>query len=204
MFRVKYFSIKIMFANTGLMANSRSTHSHPLYQSSVIQSFQNIKNKCSHYLQEICSPHWDGASCFPPSLANTLVTIPCMSSYNAKRYNTNCKHSLILATSKDFCSILLFSCKLWLNWNNKTFCCDSGENVTSKREERMNVWCIIFQIMLRGSVMEEECGMIWQTMMSVPSCVPWILSWHQMLEETSPGLTVLAPRMINSLLIYRK
>jgi len=39
--------------------------------------------------EEMCSPIWDGAACFPPSLANTLVTIPCMSSYGTKRFNTN-------------------------------------------------------------------------------------------------------------------
>lgn len=55
--------------------------------------FTKIKNdtKISEYFQAICSPYWDGASCFPPSLANTVVTIPCMATYFTKRFNTNCE-----------------------------------------------------------------------------------------------------------------
>ena len=48
------------------------------------------------FFQAICSPYWDGASCFPPSLADTVVTIPCMATYFTKRFNTNCESCFAL------------------------------------------------------------------------------------------------------------
>ena len=70
-------------------------------------------NKISEYSKAICSPYWDGASCFPPSLADTVVTIPCMATYFTKRFNTNCESC---SSSRKFLfkalQLMGFACRL--------------------------------------------------------------------------------------------
>ena len=43
------------------------------------------------YFQSVCPPMWDGASCVPPTLEGEDAVFPCMTLFNCKLYDVNCK-----------------------------------------------------------------------------------------------------------------
>ena len=40
------------------------------------------------YLQTVCLPFWDAASCIPPVAAGEVATLPCMAMFGDNLYNT--------------------------------------------------------------------------------------------------------------------
>ena len=62
------------------------------------QVMKNVKTKpyhlirgklCIWYVQAICPPSWDGASCPPPTLAGQTAVWPCMGEYGGSQYDTS-------------------------------------------------------------------------------------------------------------------
>ena len=47
---------------------------------------QNLKSIYAMFVQAVCGPLWDNASCIPPTLASTAAVFPCMETYNGRRY----------------------------------------------------------------------------------------------------------------------
>ena len=41
--------------------------------------------------QAACPPMWDGASCFPPTLAGQTAILPCMDNFGGTFYSPKCK-----------------------------------------------------------------------------------------------------------------
>ena len=59
------------------------------------------------YLQAVCPPLWDGASCVPPTAALDTATFPCMEIFNFQRYDVTRKYILLQPHIKN---ILVISC----------------------------------------------------------------------------------------------